>query len=52
MKGAEWTIHERAGNDFDQANVLVELLRASGIPAYFVYGTVIALKLFTFFSCR
>ncbi len=40
MKGAEWTLHERAGNDFDQANVLVELLRASGIPAYFVYGTV------------
>jgi len=40
MKDAERTIHERAGNDFDQANVLVELLRASGIPAYFVYGTV------------
>jgi hypothetical protein len=40
MKGTEWTIHERAGNDFDQANVLVELLRASDIPAYFVYGTV------------
>jgi hypothetical protein len=40
MKGTEWAIHERAGNDFDQANVLVELLRASDIPAYFVYGTV------------
>ncbi len=30
----------RTGNDFDQANVLVELLRASGIPAYIVYDTV------------
>ncbi|MBL4665766.1 MAG: hypothetical protein JKY04_00200, partial [Sneathiella sp.] len=29
LKGPYLTLHERAGNDFDQASVLIELLRAA-----------------------
>lgn len=39
LKGPYLTLHERAGNDFDQAALLVELLRAAQIPAKFKYGT-------------
>ncbi|MBI4691578.1 MAG: transglutaminase domain-containing protein, partial [Nitrospirae bacterium] len=40
LKGAQQTLLERAGNDFDQASFLIALLRASNIPARYVYGTV------------
>ncbi len=40
LKGAQQTLLERAGNDFDQASLLISLLRASNIPARYVYGTV------------
>jgi RHS repeat-associated protein len=39
LKGPYLTLHERSGNDFDQASLLVELLRAAGIPAKFKYGS-------------
>ena len=39
MKGAVQTYHERSGNDADTAAVLVEMLRAKGIPARYVRGT-------------
>lgn len=38
LKGPELTLLERSGNDFDQAVLLVELLRAAGHTAQFVYG--------------
>ena len=40
MKGAEETLRQGAGNDADQAALLVALLRASGVPARFVRGVV------------
>jgi hypothetical protein len=40
LKGAQQTLLERAGNDFDQASLLIALLRVSNIPARYVYGTV------------
>ncbi len=40
MAGSDWTIQQHAGNSFDQANLLVALLRESGIPARYVYGTI------------
>lgn len=40
LKGAQQTLLEKAGNDFDQASLLIALLRASNIPARYVYGTV------------
>jgi RHS repeat-associated protein len=39
-KGARATLAEMAGNDFDQASLLIALLRASNIPARYEYGTV------------
>jgi hypothetical protein len=39
-KGAQETLLENGGNDFDQASLLISLLRASGYPARYVYGTV------------
>jgi transglutaminase-like putative cysteine protease len=39
-KGAKGALAEKAGNDFDQASLLVALLRASGIPARYEYATV------------
>jgi hypothetical protein len=40
MKGAQQTLLERSGNDFDQATVLIALLRSANIPSRYVYGTV------------
>ncbi|MDA8018226.1 MAG: hypothetical protein MPN21_12340, partial [Thermoanaerobaculia bacterium] len=40
LKGAEETLRQRAGNDVDQASLLIALLRASSIPARYVHGTV------------
>jgi transglutaminase-like putative cysteine protease/cell wall-associated NlpC family hydrolase len=40
LKGAQQTLLEKAGNDFDQASLLIALLRASNIPARYVYGTI------------
>ncbi|MBZ4420465.1 DUF6531 domain-containing protein [Myxococcus sp. RHSTA-1-4] len=39
-KGAVATLEEGAGNDWDSAALLVALLRASGVPARYEYGTV------------
>ena len=40
VKGAQETLWQKAGNDFDQASLLIALLRASGIPCRYVYGVV------------
>ncbi|MDP2394578.1 MAG: DUF6531 domain-containing protein [Methylococcaceae bacterium] len=40
LKGPLLTLKERSGNDFDQAAVLVELLRAAGFSANYQYGTM------------
>lgn len=40
LKGAQETLWEKAGNDFDLASLLIALYRASGIPARYVYGTI------------
>jgi len=40
LKGAEETLSERAGNDFDQASLLVALFRASGVHARYVQGVI------------
>ncbi len=40
LKGAQQILLEKAGNDFDQASLLIALLRASNIPTRYVYGTV------------
>jgi RHS repeat-associated protein len=39
-KGALGTLREGAGNDFDQASLLIALLRASGIAARYEYSVV------------
>jgi len=38
LKGAHLTLLDKSGNDFDQAALLVALLRESGHTAKFVYG--------------
>ncbi len=40
MKGAEETLHQKSGNDADQAALLTALLRASGFPTRYVRGTI------------
>lgn len=40
MKGAEETLHQKSGNDADQASLLVALLRAANFPARYVRGTI------------
>jgi hypothetical protein len=40
LKGSQETLIQKAGNDFDQASILIALLRASNIPARYVYGTI------------
>lgn len=40
LKGAQQTFLEKSGNDFDQASLLIALLRAANIPAKYVYGTI------------
>lgn len=39
-KGSEGALYERAGNDADQASLLIGLLRASGVPARYAIGRV------------
>lgn len=39
-RGAAETLRLRAGNDMDQASLLISLLRASGFPARYVVGMV------------
>jgi RHS repeat-associated protein len=40
LKGATRTLLDRAGNDCDQASLLVALLRQSGVETKFAYGTL------------
>ena len=40
LKGATLTYLDGSGNDFDQASLLISLLRASNITAQYVYGTM------------
>ncbi|MCI4626436.1 MAG: transglutaminase-like domain-containing protein, partial [Candidatus Magnetoovum sp. WYHC-5] len=40
LKGAQQTLMEKAGNDYDQASLLIALLRTSNIPARYVSGTI------------
>ncbi|MBI3610460.1 MAG: hypothetical protein HY204_07145 [Nitrospirae bacterium] len=40
VKGATQTLKEKAGNEWDQASLLIALLRAAGYPARYVVGTV------------
>lgn len=40
LKGAQQALLERSGNDFDQATILIALLRSANIPARYVYGTI------------
>jgi len=40
LKGSTATLWTGAGNDYDQASLLIALLRAAGIPARYVVGTV------------
>ena len=39
-KGSVETLHQRAGNDYDLASLLIALLRASGTPARYAEGQV------------
>ncbi len=39
-KGSVFTLQQRAGNDTDQASLLLALLRAAGIPCRYVRGSV------------
>ncbi len=40
IQGADMTLQTRKGNSFDTASLLIGLLRASNIPARYVYGTI------------
>ena len=40
LKGAQQTLLERSGNDYDQASLLIALLRAANIPARYATGTI------------
>lgn len=40
MKGAVETLRQGAGNDVDQASLLIALFRASSLPARYVHGVV------------
>ncbi len=40
LKGAQQTLFEQAGNDFDQASLLIALYRSIGIPTRYVCGTI------------
>ena len=40
QKGSQGTELEFAGNDFDQASFLIALLRYSGVPARYVFGSM------------
>ncbi len=41
LKGASLTLLERSGNDFDQATLMIALLRESGYTAQYVYGEMV-----------
>jgi transglutaminase-like putative cysteine protease len=40
IQGADLTLRNKRGNAFDTASLEIALLRAAGIPARYVYGTV------------
>ncbi|MDP9109082.1 MAG: Ig-like domain-containing protein, partial [Pseudomonadota bacterium] len=40
VKGALGTLRSAAGNDVDQASLLLALLRATGVPARYVHGVI------------
>jgi RHS repeat-associated protein len=40
LQGADYTLQTKRGNAFDTSSLLIALLRASNIPARYVYGTV------------
>lgn len=40
IQGADYTDQTQRGNAFDQASLMIALLRLSGIPARYVYGSV------------
>ncbi len=40
IQGADMTLQTKRGNSFDTASLLIGLLRASNIPARYVYGTI------------
>ena len=40
LKGADGCLQEARGNDFDQASLLIALLRYHGIPARYEFGTL------------
>jgi transglutaminase-like putative cysteine protease len=40
IQGSIYTLHTKRGNAFDTASLLISLLRASKVPARYVYGTV------------
>ena len=40
IQGADMCLQTKQGNDFDIASLLIALLRASGIHARYVYGTI------------
>ncbi len=40
LKGATLTYLDGSGNDFDQASLMIALLRASGYTARYIYGTM------------
>lgn len=40
IQGADYALQTKRGNAFDTSSLLIGLLRASGIPARYVYGTV------------
>ncbi len=40
IQGSHMTLMARRGNAFDTASLLIALLRASGIPARYMYGTI------------
>ena len=40
VQGAQDTLDKKAGNAMDTASLLIALLRAAGIPARYVYGSV------------
>lgn len=40
LKGADGCLREGRGNDFDQASLLIALLRYHGIPARYEFGTL------------
>jgi len=39
-KGGQQTLSHKAGNDYDQASLLIALYRSSGIPARYAGGTI------------